>query len=112
MIPLEPVRETSAVARNFRRLATLVPDFAGKVVGVRFGIVTLSFTASTDSAAATVTHGLDHTPSLVLVGNTVIFGTRIVVAYAEAPGPSTFRVFGKADAAFTGTSLHYWLVIG
>lgn len=76
---------------------------------VKIGTVTLTFTASADSAIATVTHGLATTPRLVVVGGIVEVGSRAVQAFRETPGATTFRVFGRSDVAFTGTSVHDWI---
>ena len=73
------------------------------------GSLSLTWTASADSAVATVTHNLGWTPRLVLVSPTVQVGTRTIVVYTETPGATTFRAFGRADGAFSGTISFPWV---
>lgn len=112
MISLERLADGSVTARNFDKLAALVLDTGGVTAGVRFGTVTLTFTASVESGVATVTHGFTSAPLFVVVANTMVVGSRELTGFAEAPGATTFRAFARSSSSFTGTSVHPWLAIG
>lgn len=93
-----------AVQGNFDRIFTALG-----FEQVKRGTVQLTWTASTDSATATVTHGLRGTPSIVIIQPLVEIGVRSIVFYVETPGASTFRVFGRADGSFSGSYTVPWV---
>lgn len=79
---------------------------------MRFGTQTLAFTASTNSAAATVTHGLDKTPS-------VIVAAALNASFGNIPNPdfntvgaTTFDMLGEVKTSFTGSVTMMWIALG
>lgn len=78
---------------------------------IAFGTVSLTFTASTTSAAASVSHGLGVAP----VGVWLQLGALTAVGGAvTATSSSTFtaQAFTTNVATVTGTVPFYWLAIG
>ena len=97
-------------------LDILIRQLQGALGGKRIqvGTATFTFTASVDSAVATITfpEPFDAAPK-VFVANRVVVGTRSIVAYVEDPTASQFRAFARSDgAAFTGSSAHAYIAIG
>lgn len=113
MIPLEKIADGSPAARNFDTLARSVLDTGGQTAGVRFGVATLSFTASTNSASTTVAHGLGTTPvSIVATSkNGSTFG-QIPNCNTHTIGDTTFGLTGEVKTAFTGSVTVSWIAIG
>lgn len=115
MIALEPLLDNTPAARNFSKLASLVPDTGGQSVGVRFGTQQLTWPGSnTTTSTATVTHGLGRTPVVVLAN--VVSGAPFAVTSLGTVGAATFTlnartVDGSSPANGTHATVH-WMVIG
>lgn len=115
MISLERLFDNSPTDRNFQRLVSLVVDTGGQSVGLRFGTVTLTYTASATSAAATVTHGLGKTPEYIGSLGTTGLSKRHVVNYVSGSRNDTdFQLQAETadSAAVTGSISVFWVVIG
>jgi hypothetical protein len=113
MINLENLLDGSIADRNFQALARLGIDTGGQSVGIRFGVATLSWTASTDSAVLTVTHGLGRTP-VVVVANSFSAASFASVPYCTTLSftSTSFGLAGIVRAAFTGSTQVCWVAIG
>lgn len=114
MIPLESVRDGSIIDRNFQKLRNLVIDTAGKTLGIRFGVSSVTFTASATSATATVTHGLGKTPGYIGL-TPVSSASWYVLRYLSGSRNSTsFQVSGRTIDGTTPslTASFFWMVIG
>lgn len=112
-ISLEQLADGSLSDRNFQKLMRLVLDTGGVTAGARWGIATLSFTASTDSATLSVTHGLGTTPIVAVATsyNAAAFG-KIPNCNTFSYAATTFSLNGEVKTAFTGTATVGWVAIG
>jgi hypothetical protein len=113
MISLEHLADGSLSDRNFQALMRLVLDTGGITAGVRWGAQALTFAASTNSATATVSHGLGRVP---VVGFAQAYGAP---GFGEIPNPNmfgfdadSFDLNGEVKTAFSGTVTMMWVVIG
>lgn len=98
--------------QKFDALARAMAGFGGKSVEIRYGTATLTFTASTDSAAVSVTHGLGRLPvSVVAMSFGSSFG-RVANCNWASPTATTFLFAGEVKTAFTGTVTVTWIAIG
>jgi hypothetical protein len=107
-IPLQDLADNTVADRNFRRLAQLVIDTGGRDVGVRFGVASTTFTASTLSTPTTVTHGLGRTPVVAFAGTENVGFTYSVTARTS----TTITVQGFTSGAVSQTNSFDWFVIG
>lgn len=113
MISLEQLRDGSTTDRNFQKLMSLVLDTGGLNLGLRFGTSTLAFTASTDSANRTVTHGLGRTPVIVLAcASGAPNFTDIPAFNAFTLTSTTFGINGRKPGSSTVNISFYWAAIG
>lgn len=81
---------------------------------VNGGTGSVSFTASSQSGATNIAHGLPGTPvSVIAVGIENGIGRFVLITVANV-GPTTFDVAGyyTTGAAITNSSNFYWLAIG
>lgn len=94
-------------------IARLLIDTGGISIGVRWGVANLSFTASTNSAVASVNHGLAVDPQVVLATSfgAPAFG-KIPLCDVFAHDATTFSVTGELKTAHTGNIPVAWVVIG
>jgi hypothetical protein len=113
MIGLEQLADGTISDRNFQRLNALVPDTGGQTVGLRFGVSSIGFTASTDSANTVIAHGLGTTP-IVAVATVAGAGSFATIAALNtfSYGATNFSVNGRIPSAATTTLPIVWLVIG
>jgi hypothetical protein len=112
MIDLEHVLTGDGVERNFDKLRSLVPDTGGQSIRLRFGMATLSFTASSDSNVLDVAHGMDPQPLLVIAGGRMVNGVASHTAHVGEIGATTFELYAKRTAAATEDLDFPWLAIG
>jgi hypothetical protein len=109
-LPLEFTGNYDVAQRNFDRIAAAVVDAGERSASIRFGIDTVTFTASTSSANKVVSHGLAVTPVIVLamaVGDSRVLGTTFT--YTD----SSFTMAGGAPGgAISATISMAWLAIG
>jgi hypothetical protein len=100
---------------GFDRQGSLIRQLQGALGGrsFTFGTATLTFTASTNSAGITVTHGLGKTPIGVLATGQMApaFGN-IVTPNPTAIGATTFGLSGEVKTAFTGSIPVFWMAVG
>jgi len=104
-----------SLASDIQRAFTLIRQLQGALDGktIRVGTGTLVFTASTDSADATITHGLGTMPTTVLAcAASAPNFTDIPSFNAHTLGATTFLMNGRKAAASTVNVTFYWLVIG
>jgi hypothetical protein len=104
-----------AAQRNFDRLATAIPSMGeGRVSDLRFGVASLTFTASNYAAFVNVNHGLATTPIAVIVGGWYVAGVNDGYGFtSDATWTSTiFTIGAKASAAWTGTTHVSWIAFG
>jgi hypothetical protein len=107
MIGLEHLADGSISDRNFQKLRILVPDTGGRSVDIRFGVASVTFTASTISATNTFAHGLGRTPYVVL-------GSRDALAKPGcfARDDTNLSFNAEYSASHTGEVLIDWVAIG
>ena len=91
----------------------LIRQLQNGVGGLRFrtGSAGVTFTASTDSAVTTVTHGLDSAPSGVWVTVDAVGSGQKAYGVVGNLDSDSFDVVGISPAAFSGTLGFYWLAI-
>lgn len=99
---------------NFEDIARLAIGFGGLSPEIRVGRSTVTFTASTVSAAKTISHGMARSgvavaPSYVY---TQIKGALGFAIEYSAPTTSTFTVQGWTTGATTATVTFDWIAIG
>jgi len=75
---------------------------------ISFGTASVTFSASTSSAIATITHGLGATPALVIATPA---GSNMWLSYSNLTG-TTFDIQGFRDTLTTGTPPFGWIAIG
>lgn len=98
MILLEQLFDNSPSARNFQKLAQIVPDTGGRSVGYRFGQVTCTWPGGNQQTnAPTVMHGLGRTP--VDVQLTVISTPVDAWAWANSVDDDSFLLSVKTSSA-------------
>lgn len=100
--------------QKFDQIAQAMPGFGGKSVEIRYGTTVLTWTASTTSAGATVSHGLGKTPQIVVATVGAYGSSNAAHAQVGGFGATTFNLQGQitAGAALTGTLPCYWIAIG
>lgn len=104
-LPAVPVLEWEDITLNFEALQDL--GLYGSS-----GTGTLTFSASPDSATATIAHGLPTAPT------TVVATSRNASAFGEIPilnvgliDASVFEINGQTTASFTGTVNFSWIAV-
>lgn len=116
MIALEHLADGTISDRNFQALARLVPDTGGRSVAMRFGNVTLTWSASTASGNQTPAHGLPAglTPiNVQLTPRSIPFAAGVTVtAKCTARGTSTITINAEASSSVTGSVVVDWMAVG
>jgi hypothetical protein len=112
MISLEQIADGSITDRNFQALAQLLLDTGGITAGIRWGVQALTFTASTNSNTATVTHGLGKLPIGGIAQALSAPGFGNIPNPNMAMGATTFDMNAEVKTAFTGSVNMFWVVIG
>lgn len=112
MIALEHVPDLD-IDRNLQMLAKLTIDAGGRSVGLRFGTVTLTWTANTASGSVSVAHGLGKTPVVVLATgkDAAVFG-QIPSCNPNSYTATTFTMSAETKNSWTGTMTLCWVAIG
>lgn len=78
-------------------------------LGIARGTASISFSASTTSTTATVTHGLGSTPTSIVA---TISGTpQVVVVSSSAAGSTTFQLSGVSASSITATIALDWVAV-
>lgn len=104
------------MADDTGRLGSLIRQLQGALGGktIKVGTDTVTFTAATNSAAKTVTHGLGTTPVAITafgIGDTGVLG--IFYDCINTPGSTSFDIVGYRPAgAISGTKTFTWIAIG
>lgn len=107
-ISLEQLRDGSVSDRNFQTLMRLVLDTGGLTIGMRFGTTTLTFTASTVSATATINHGLGSAPIAVLLGSR----DALMQPGCFARSGTQLSINGLYNSSVSTTAAVDWVAIG
>ena len=102
------------VRRNFEKLAGVLVDTGGRLVRVRFGTDTLSFSASATSATKTVTHGLGTTPVAAMAICNVSSDYIVLGTIDGSLNDETFQLAGRTNGggSITATPRFYWVALG
>lgn len=111
MIGLEQIADGSVTDRNFQKLMSLVIDTGGQSVGLRFGVASVTHTASVQGVQ-TVTHGLGRTPGAVLCTVNAGADGTAYTASAFNLAATTFGIVTTRAPAFSATLSVYWVAIG
>lgn len=111
-VSLERLTDNSPTARNFLTLASLTLGTGGRELELRWGVGTLTFTASAGSAALNVTHGLGKAPVACFAAALNAGFGNVPYPVFSALGTTTFVLQGEVKTAFSGSVTMMWIAIG
>jgi hypothetical protein len=113
LINLEQLGDNSVTDRNFQALQAFVPDTGGQSINVRFGTVTLSWSAATVATNVTVPHGLGRLPVVVLAtGKDAPATGEVPTCNPNTWTATTFGLNAETKNSWTGSVVVSWIAIG